>query len=89
MLTLDMVYQAAHTSKNTVRKTDLIPATGLDSDCRLYLKAENLQLTGSFKLRGAYYKISCFQKKKKKKVLWHALPEIMHRAWHWQHKGAE
>jgi len=67
MLTLDMVYQAAHTSKNTVRKTDLIPATGLDSDCRLYLKAENLQLTGSFKLRGAYYKISSLSKEEKEK----------------------
>jgi threonine dehydratase len=62
-----MVYQAAHTSKNTVRKTDLIPATGLDSDCRLYLKAENLQLTGSFKLRGAYYKISSLSKEEKEK----------------------
>ena len=27
-------------------------------DCQLYLKTENLQATGSFKVRGAYYKIS-------------------------------
>jgi len=67
MLTLDMVYQAAHISKDTVRKTDLIPAPGLSSDCRLYLKAENLQLTGSFKLRGAFYKISSLSEQEKAK----------------------
>ena len=40
------------------RKTDLIKATKLSGQCELYLKTENLQETGSFKLRGAYYKIS-------------------------------
>ena len=36
----------------------MIHAPKLSQDCELYLKTENLQLTGSFKLRGAYYKIS-------------------------------
>ena len=36
----------------------MIYSTKLSQDCELYLKTENLQLTGSFKLRGAYYKIS-------------------------------
>ena len=40
------------------RRTDLIYAPNLLSDAELYLKTENLQVTGSFKLRGAYYKIS-------------------------------
>ena len=44
--------------KKVARKTDLIRATKLSKQCELYLKTENLQETGSFKLRGAYYKIS-------------------------------
>ncbi len=58
MLTLDKIYHAAFVLKNVARKTDLIKATKLSDQCELYLKTENLQETGSFKLRGAYYKIS-------------------------------
>lgn len=58
MLTLDKVYHAAYVLKSVARKTDLIEAPVLSKDFRMYLKTENLQLTGSFKLRGAYYKIS-------------------------------
>ena len=58
MLTLDKIYHAAFVLKNVARKTDLIKATKLSGQCELYLKTENLQETGSFKLRGAYYKIS-------------------------------
>ena len=58
MLTLDKIYHAAFVLKNVARKTDLIKATKLSDHCELYLKTENLQETGSFKLRGAYYKIS-------------------------------
>ena len=58
MLTLDKIYHAAFVLKNVARKTDLIKATKLSDNCELYLKTENLQETGSFKLRGAYYKIS-------------------------------
>ena len=58
MLTLDKIYHAAFVLKNVARKTDLIKATKLSDTCELYLKTENLQETGSFKLRGAYYKIS-------------------------------
>ncbi len=59
MLSLDKIYHAAYVLKGVARKTDLIAAPqlvpGLDE---LYLKTENLQVTGSFKLRGAFYKIS-------------------------------
>ena len=55
MVTLDKIYHAAFVLKQVARKTDLIHAPNLNG---LYLKTENLQLTGSFKLRGAYYKIS-------------------------------
>ena len=58
MLTLDKIYHAAFVLKKVARKTDLIRATKLSDQCELYLKTENLQETGSFKLRGAYYKIS-------------------------------
>ena len=58
MLTLDKIYHAAFVLKSVARRTDLIHATKLCNGFEMYLKTENLQLTGSFKLRGAYYKIS-------------------------------
>ena len=58
MLTLDKVYTAAYILRECARKTDLIAAPNLSENHSLYLKTENLQVTGSFKLRGAYYKIS-------------------------------
>ena len=56
MLTLDKIYHAAFALRDVARRTDLIAAPRLGDG--LYLKTENLQVTGSFKLRGAYYKIS-------------------------------
>lgn len=58
MLTLDKVYHAAYVLKQVIRKTDLIPARQINPESEIYLKTENLQVTGSFKVRGAYYKIS-------------------------------
>ena len=58
MLTLDKIYHAAFVLKDVARKTDLIHAQALSKDAEVYLKTENLQVTGSFKVRGAYYKIS-------------------------------
>jgi len=58
MVTLDKVYHAAFVLKQVARKTDMIHAPKLSDDFNMYLKTENLQLTGSFKLRGAFYKIS-------------------------------
>lgn len=58
MLTLDKVYHAAFVLKDVARRTDLIAAPHLSARNQLYLKTENLQVTGSFKVRGAYYKIS-------------------------------
>ena len=58
MLTLDKIYHASFVLKSVARKTDLIAAPHLSEGLDLYLKTENLQVTGSFKLRGAYYKIS-------------------------------
>ena len=58
MLSLDKIYHAAFILKSVARKTDLIAAPHLSEGNNLYLKTENLQVTGSFKVRGAYYKIS-------------------------------
>lgn len=58
MLTLDRIYHAAYTLKDAIRKTDLILAPALSKMNQVYLKTENLQMTGSFKVRGAYYKVS-------------------------------
>ncbi|MGN0819431.1 MAG: threonine ammonia-lyase [Christensenellaceae bacterium] len=58
MLTLDNVYRAHNVLKKVVRKTDLIYAPKLKPGVDIYLKTENLQITGSFKVRGAYYKMS-------------------------------
>lgn len=58
MLTIDNIYRASNALKGVVRKTDIIYAPKLKSDASIYLKTENLQITGSFKVRGSYYKIS-------------------------------
>src|SRR5699024_6638554 len=59
MLTLDNIYRAAFVLRDVARRTDLIEAPPLSRDGgQLYLEPENLQVTVSFKVRGAYYKIS-------------------------------
>ena len=58
MLTLDCIYRASFALKNVIRRTDLIYAPQINPESQIYLKPENLQYTGSFKLRGACYKIS-------------------------------
>ena len=67
MLTLDKIYHAAFVLKEAIRPTDMIYAPNLCKKCDVYLKAENLQVTGSFKVRGAYYKISQLSEEEKKK----------------------
>lgn len=58
MLKIDNVYKASHALKGVARKTDVIYAPKLRPGTELYLKTENLQTTGSFKVRGAYYKMT-------------------------------
>lgn len=65
MLTLDNVYRAGYVLKNVVRKTDVIYAPKLCPDSQIYLKTDNLQITGSFKVRGAYYKMSRLSEEEK------------------------
>ena len=58
MLTLDKIYHANYVLKSVVRQTNLIYAPDMGKDYEVFLKPENLQITGSFKVRGAYYKLS-------------------------------
>lgn len=57
-LTLDTVYRARYALKDVAIRTDVLYAPKLKPGTDLYLKTENLQITGSFKVRGAYYKMS-------------------------------
>ena len=57
MLTIQEIYKAADVLKDVARHPNLVP-TSIRDDAQIFLKPECLQLTGSFKLRGAYYKIS-------------------------------
>ena len=70
MVTLDKIYHAAFVLKQVARKTDMIYSPNLSKNFDLYLKTENLQLTGSFKLRGAYYKISQLSEEDKQMANW-------------------
>lgn len=57
-LEISEVYKAQQVLKDVARHPRIIGPTTLSDKCQVYLKPENLQATGSFKLRGAYYKIS-------------------------------
>lgn len=67
MLTIDSVYRAKRMLEGVIRKTDVIYAPKLSVGTELYLKTENLQITGSFKVRGAYYKMNCLSKEEKER----------------------
>lgn len=57
-MALEKVFDAKKVLSKIARNTGLVHSAYLSKENNVYLKSENLQLTGSFKLRGAYYKIS-------------------------------
>lgn len=67
MLTLDKVFDAQTVLKSIIRETNVVRAYGIAPDCELYLKPENLQITGSFKVRGSAYKIAMLSEEEKAK----------------------
>ena len=67
MMTIDKIFHASVVLKNIIRPTPLAKAYGIAPDCKLYLKPENLQNTGSFKLRGSGYKISQLSEEEKQR----------------------
>ncbi len=67
MLTLDRVYKASEVLKEIIRDTDMIKAPKINPSADVFLKTENLQVTGSFKVRGSYFKISQLSDEEKRK----------------------
>ena len=65
MLSLDKVFDAQKVLKSIVRETNVVRAHGIAPECELYLKPENLQITGSFKVRGSAYKIAMLSDEEK------------------------
>ena len=67
MLQLDDFYKARYVLSTVLRKTELVHAKTINPEVDVYLKPECLQKTGSFKLRGAYFKISRLSDEEKAK----------------------
>ena len=71
MLTLDKFEEAYNTVQKVVNQTKLIYSDffSAQSGNKVYLKPENLQVTGAYKIRGAYYKISTLSEEERSKGL--------------------
>jgi len=67
MLTLDQIFDAQVVLKDIIRPTKVVASDGIAPGCDLFLKPENLQKTGSFKLRGSGYKIATLSEEEKKR----------------------
>lgn len=71
MLTLDKFEEASEMVKQVILRTDLIYSEYFSqvSGNKVYLKPENMQYTGAYKVRGAYYKISTLSEEERQKGL--------------------
>lgn len=71
MLTLEKFEQASEVVKNVTLPTKLVYSEYLSQQTggKIYLKPENMQYTGSYKVRGAYYKISTMTEEEREKGL--------------------
>ena len=71
MLTLEKFEEASEIVKKVTSETKLIYSDFLSAQTgnKVYLKPENMQLTGAYKLRGAYYKISTLSEEEREKGL--------------------
>ena len=65
MISMAMLHDAQRVLKPVINRTPVIPTKGLVPGCAFYLKADCLQKTGAFKLRGAYYKIATLSDEEK------------------------
>ena len=65
MLNLDNFYRARYELGKVIRQTEVVHAPLVNPECEVYLKLECLQRTGSFKVRGACYKISQLSEEEK------------------------
>ena len=71
MLTLEKFEEAAEVVQRVAKKTNLIYSKSLSQQVgnKVYFKPENMQHTGAYKLRGAYYKISTLTPEEREKGL--------------------
>ena len=71
MLTLEKFEEASEIVKKVISETKLIYSEylSIQTGNKVYLKPENMQLTGAYKLRGAYYKISTLSPEEREKGL--------------------
>ena len=71
MLTLKAFEEAVDVVKKVAMETELIYSDYLSGQTgnKVYLKPENLQVTGAYKIRGAYYKISTLTDEQRSKGL--------------------
>lgn len=71
MMTLDKFEEAAEVVKKVTNKTKLVQSAYLSemTGNKVYLKPENMQVTGAYKIRGAYYKVSTLSKEERQKGL--------------------
>ena len=71
MLTLEKFEEASEKVKEVTLETKLIYSDFLSESTgnKVYLKPENMQFTGAYKVRGAYYKISTLTEEEREKGL--------------------
>ena len=71
MLTLPKFEEASEIVKKVTQETKLVYSKYFSEQTgnKVYLKPENMQLTGAYKLRGAYYKISTLSEEERAKGL--------------------
>ena len=87
-LTLKKFEEASEIVKKVTLNTNLIYSDYFSDQTgnQVYIKPENMQFTGAYKVRGSYYKISIFRMKKEKEVLLQHQQETMLRVLHMQQK---
>lgn len=71
MMTMEKFEEATEVVKKVILKTKLVYSDFLSEQTgnKVYLKPENMQFTGAYKVRGAYYKISTLKEEDRKKGL--------------------
>lgn len=71
MMTLDSFKKAREVLQGVIHETRLIYSPYFSASCgnQVYLKPENMQVTGAYKIRGAYFKISTLSEEEKKRGL--------------------
>ena len=71
MLTLEKFEEASEIVKQVTQETKLVYSDYLSNQTgnKIYLKPENMQFTGAYKVRGAYYKLSTLTKEEREKGL--------------------